>query len=331
MQKISVFVHSWFRSGSTWYWAKFRSDPRFRAYYEPLNEELPLWTPERLETAPARAFDGDNHPSLKKHYFYEYRDLIASGRLQFDKSISYDRYFLNEDDQDDALKKYLSGLISHAETSDQRPALCFCRSQMRALWMKANFGGLHIAQIRNPWDQWVSFGKHPYFKNRVLLTAYCIEKRWPGCFSHVSGFRQLVEAWDNRRQATLSDLDCFAAYMTIWIASTAQAVLASDIVVDVDLLGADPAIRGEIEEALKQNGLPFDLSDCKPPRNEARTLPSGQLGKVVGDAIFALRGVGKAVMPIAEPEKLFAKLRYVSAESANLLREWNSDNGIPVR
>ena len=319
---MTVFVHSWFRSGSTWYWAKFRNDSRFRAYYEPLNEELPLWTPERLETAPARAFDGDNHPSLSKHYFYEYRDLIASGRLQFDKGISYERYFLGPKDQDRALKTYLSGLISHAKTTGQRPALCFCRSQLRALWMKANLAGLHIAQVRNPWDQWVSFGKHPYFKNRTLLTAYCIEKRSPGCFSHVSGLDQLFQAWNEKKQATLSDMDCFAAYITIWIASTAQALVASDIVVDIDLLGADKSLRLEVEDALRLNDLPFDLSDCKPPRTDGRAATTSESGKVMSDAIFALRGAGASMMSVVDRNELLAKLRFTSAQSTDVLREW---------
>ena len=53
---ITIFVHSWFRSGSTWLWKKFRETEGMLALYEPLNEELPLWTPEKLVNSPARAF-----------------------------------------------------------------------------------------------------------------------------------------------------------------------------------------------------------------------------------------------------------------------------------
>ncbi|MEP9387742.1 hypothetical protein [Mesorhizobium sp. KR9-304] len=318
---MTVFVHSWFRSGSTWLWAKFRDDSRFVAYYEPLNEELPLWTPQRLDTAAARAFDGDNHPTVGKHYFYEYRDLIASDRLQFDRSISYERYLLDADEKDIPLRNYLSGLISGAAASGHRPALCFCRSQMRSLWIKANFSGLHVAQIRNPWDQWVSFGKHPYFKNRTLLTAYCIEKRRPGSFSHVSGFNELVSNWNRGKQAAFRDIDCFTAYITIWIASSVQACIASDILLDIDLIGTNTAARRTIEHELRRSALPADLSDCRQTQNDVtRRIPS-DYNRELTKALVALRGEQRRLLPSFEPGRLIDKLPHVSERTAEILRQ----------
>jgi len=260
---MTVFVHAWFRSSSTWFWTKLRNDNRFVGFYEPLNEEIPVWIPQMLKRTGTRSFEGDKHPALERPYFYEYRDLIASGQLHFDKSNSFERYFLDPAENDDRLNDYLSRLVSEAENTGLQPALCFCRSQMRSLWMKKNFDAVHIAQIRNPWDQWVSFGKHSFFKKTVLLTAFCLEKRHPGSFSHVSGINHLVTAWTNQQQIGFRDIDCFCAYITIWIASTIQAIVASDIIFDVDLMGARGQVISELEAKLEAHCLPSDLSDFR--------------------------------------------------------------------
>ena len=313
---MTVFVHSWFRSGSTWLWGKFRNDNQYVAYYEPLNEELPEWTPHLLKTRAARAFVGDKHPSNDRHYFYEYLELIASDRLQFDKKLAFDRYFLAADEDDASLKDYLARLIGEAHGLQLRPALCFCRSQMRASWIKRNFGGLHIAQVRNPWDQWASFGRHSYFKKSVLITAYCIEKRHPGCFSHIEGFDQLVSAWNSGKQAGISEKACFAAYSLLWIASTVQAVATSDIIIDTDLVGASKVHRDKISDQLANSGLPSDLSDCKKPEAHAGMKPSQDHRALFAEAAGALRNSESSALLSPDRQAAAAKLGDLTKTSA---------------
>jgi hypothetical protein len=186
--------------------------------------------------------------------------------------------------------------------------------------MKVNFRGLHIAQIRNLWDQWISFGKHPYFKNRTLLTAYCIEVRRPGSFSHVAGFDQLVGAWKGGRLATLRDIDCFAVYVTLWIASSAQALMASDLVIDIDLLGASPSVRHAVEQELERNALPSDLSDCRPPHNDLASRSSSEHDRETMKALAALRIGKRPLMPSFDSNRLRDKLAYISEPSAAVLQ-----------
>ncbi|MDF2372043.1 MAG: hypothetical protein P1V21_14775 [Rhizobiaceae bacterium] len=317
---MTVFVHSWFRSGSTWLWGKFRNDSQFVAYYEPLNEELPEWTPHLLETRAARAFEGDKHPSNDKHYFYEYLNLIASDRLQFDKKFAFDRYFLTADEDDTPLKDYLSRLIFEAKGLHRTPALCFCRSQMRASWIKRHFDGLHIAQVRNPWDQWASFGRHGYFKKSVLITAYCIEKRHPGYFSHIEGFDHLVSAWNSGKQAGISEKACFAAYSLLWIASTVQAVTTSDIIIDTDLVGASEIHRNKISGILADSGLPSDLSDCKKPEAQAGRAISENYRALFAEAARALRNNGTSTLLPPDRQSAANKLEDLTETSAAFIR-----------
>ena len=244
---MTLFVHAWFRSSSTWFWAKLRKDSAVCAYYEPLNEELPRWSPERLRQGPTQAFEGDKHPDIDRHYFHEYLSLIEAGALQFDPALSYGRYYLDADSTDSLLKNYLTRLISAAQGQGKRPALCFCRSQMRSLWMRHNFGGLHLCQIRNPWDQWRSFGRHAYFKNTTLLTAFELDRNFPGCFDHVPNFSAMRADWQRGQNFRYLDIDCLAVFCAIWFASSAQALSASDLVIDVDRLAIDPRSRGETE------------------------------------------------------------------------------------
>jgi len=316
---MTVFVHSWFRSGSTWLWSKFRDDSRYIAFYEPLNEELPLWTPQRLDRTPARAFEGDSHPELDRHYFYEYRDLIASEKLGFEKSLSYERYFLNDDETDAALRSYLDRLISSAENAGSVAALCFCRSQMRANWMRKNFGGIHIAQIRNPWNQWLSFGKHQYFRNTVLLTAYCLEKHRPGSFSHISGFSDLFAAWNTGHTARIGEIGCFTAYAVLWIASAVQAIAASDIVIDMDLLGSGKAVSDRISDELRERGLPDELSDYQMPGDPTKLQIPQEYCRAMDNAVASLRDSNAARLLPLNRQVAVERLDRLAGHSADIL------------
>ena len=278
-----VFIHAWFRSGSTWLWTKLRNDSGICAYYEPLNEELAVWTPERIRQGPTKAFEGDNHPPLDQHYFYEYLELMEQRRMLFDTSLSYERYFLATEEEDPALERYLANLISSAQEKGLRPALCFCRSQMRALWMKRRFGGTHLCQIRGPVDQWLSFGRHAYFKERTLLTGFLLNKRHPGCLESLSGFRDLYRAWQTGQPVHYRDQDCLEIFSVLWITSALQSLAASTIILDIDRLGADAGLRAATAKELRKAGLPHDLDDCRPPqtadRPELRRTVEGALAR----------------------------------------------------
>ena len=69
-----VFIHSQFRTGSTWLWNKFRQDARNCCYYEPFHQDLVkleprrpyLWSHDQETTRALR------HPDLDKNYLAEY-------------------------------------------------------------------------------------------------------------------------------------------------------------------------------------------------------------------------------------------------------------------
>jgi hypothetical protein len=311
-----VFVHAWFRSGSTWLWAKMRRQADLCAYYEPLNEELPLWTVELLSKPSREAFAGDAHPLLDRPRFFEYRGLIAAGRLGYEPRFAFDRYLLGPEEADPALEGYLHGLVAAARAEGRRPVLCFCRSQMRALWMRERFGGVHIAQLRNPWDQWASFGKHRYFRERLVLTAIRLFGQAPERLGHIAGLAQAAANLARGEPFQIEAGQVFRIFATVWLASSIQAVAASDIVLDVDRVGGDAACRSEVARRLREAGLALDLSDCRPPSGSPRTPDQA---RQLDAAVEALAGAARGLIPFAD-EALAARVRrFLSAESAALV------------
>src|SRR5262249_3899658 len=139
------------------------------------------------------------HPIVRQHYYAEYAELLRSGTLNYSLDLAYDRYFLVRGQTDDALRTYIDGLISAASAAKRRAILCFCRSQMRSAWMKHTFGGIHIAQIRNPADQWASFNKvSGYFVHNMLMIALKLRNSYPLAFAHIESFERFAHNLSKR-------------------------------------------------------------------------------------------------------------------------------------
>ena len=110
-----IFIHAWWRSGSTYIWSKLREDESCRAYFEPLNERIPDLTLSMIEAAPdADASRGLRHPILARDYFAEYADLLRSGGLCYSRELAFDRYLLQPDQPDPQLHAYIATLVESA-------------------------------------------------------------------------------------------------------------------------------------------------------------------------------------------------------------------------
>ena len=92
-----VFIHSLFRTGSTWLWQKLRDQPGVHAYYEPLHHILLTLTASQREgfVYDDAATGRMRHPSLSRPHFDEYGGLLESssqGLPLFRKAFCYDEY-----------------------------------------------------------------------------------------------------------------------------------------------------------------------------------------------------------------------------------------------
>ena len=144
---------------------------------------------------------------------------------------------------------------------------------MRSAWIKRVFGGIHIAQIRNPCDQWASFQVTPYFRQKTLTIALKLRNSYPAAFAHIETFERFARYMSKRSDAVVESLfekfiaekDTLAVFLMIWMASALQAISCADFVLDIDQLSTDPACRKSAMEWFQTIGCPLDFSDCASP------------------------------------------------------------------
>ena len=165
-----IFVHSLFRSGSTYVFNAFRrSTAGYWCYQEPLNEYV-----RHVASAPERLLEIDGHdasllrhPLLERPYFWEFYQVRNAIAALFRKEFSYDGFFMAADNPSFGdLTGYLQRLIDSAKG---RPFLQCCRTFGRLAALRDTLGGTHIHLWRNPHDQWWSYQVGDYFDAATQL------------------------------------------------------------------------------------------------------------------------------------------------------------------
>lgn len=323
-----MFIHAWWRSGSTYVWSKLREKDSCVCYYEPLHEKIAFLTLEGVEGPPdAEISRVYRHPLQKTDYFAEYADLIRSDSLHFSPALSHDRYLLLPEEEDEQLEGYVGGLAKAALATHRTPVLCFCRSQMRSAWMKAIFGGIHIALIRNPADQWASFSVDGYFQEKMLIIALKLRAKHPPVFLHIGAFERFAREIAKRPLLPIEHLfhlfikekDALAVFLVIWLASALQAISYSDYVLDIDLLSNDPSFKKSAADWFEALGISIDFSDCASPSSGTAPLSAGEFEQMLREAAAAVRN-NAASLVIADLDVIKKRLAWVSPRSGEFLR-----------
>ncbi len=331
-----IFIHAWWRSGSTYIWSKLREKESRRCYFEPLNERIIDLNVTVVEASP-EIDDTRNlrHPVLQKHYFAEYAELLRSGSLHYSPELAYQRYLLLPGQADDRLRNYLDGLISSASAAKRRAILCFCRSQMRSAWMRQTFGGIHVAQIRNPVDQWASFKSfqlktRPNFAVDMIIIALKLRDLHPHAFVHIEPFERFAQDLSKRPSLPteliakyfishfVSQRDCFDVFLLIWIASALQAIAYCDFLLDIDLLTTDLDYRNATSRLFDSIGCSVDFSDCSSPISSELHLHPPLFEQTVEDTVSAIRS-GASSLVITDPKLVKKWLPSLSPISKRIL------------
>jgi hypothetical protein len=273
--KKPIFVHSLFRSGSTYFFNVFRrSTSGYYCYQEPLNEQL-RWLnddPEKLLEVDDIAAQSLRHPGLERPYFWEFHQIRDELRGLFEKSFCYDDFFVKDAQTlAENQSKYFTSLISN---SKGRPVFQFCRSTGRISALKDLYGGTHIHLWRHPHDQWWSFKINNYFDAaiRLIYNAHNL----PSVLRLVKHQCDISEYHDKyiekefeyaRSHSFNADSNYFVFY-AFWLYAFIESEKHSDITISIDRLSADYAYQSDIINALAQLGVDnIDFSDCKIPQN----------------------------------------------------------------
>jgi hypothetical protein len=297
MKGRPIFIHSLFRTGSTYLWNKFRERDDYYCYYEPLHPDL-----KRLSPARPYAWDSSTetaelmrHPVLDRNKHAEYEPLLVEGHQGvpfFKDSFSYVEYCENGPNPD--LKRYIDFLIEQA--GERTPVLKFNRSALRIRWFKENYpSGVHLYLLRNPRDQWASYNTlsppkvRDLFLATDLLIATLNRDLWP--------FKTLAESVllipvraESTEEALAIYVELLAAYSQkerylifyyIWLASLLENLLFSDLALSIDLLCADPTYRRKVSSALASFQIhSLDFEDARIKPHTAQTLSSAEMGEI---------------------------------------------------
>ena len=319
-----IFIHAWWRSGSTYVWSKLRRNQALCCYYEPLHEKIADITVKTIMESPEPERSLFlRHPIQNANYFAEYQEFLGSN-TRFSDDLSYNRFLLATNQEDPKLLRYLGTLIDAAFLSNRRPILCFCRSQMRVAWMRKHFGGIHIAQIRNPIDQWASFNVEPYFPRKTLMIALKLRNQHPLSFVHIENFDRFAKALEKRPSLPVENIvdffltkdDIFAVFLIIWVASALQAISYSDYILDIDLLSKDTDYRFSTTHWFETVGCPTEFADCNSPSAGGSIAP--EIAEAFEKAVDAIRSNASQLV-ITDPSVVRKQFLSLSPVAQRLL------------
>jgi len=324
--RFPLFVHAWFRSGSTYIWGKLRKNENLICYYEPFHEVLaePSLLDQIENHAPLETSKSLRHPVEDRHYFFEYRNLLRENRLNFVPELSYHRYFLAEDQPDADRFRYIETLIAFASETARSPVFCFCRSPMRSAWIKKQFNGTNIAQIREPVSQYNSFEVLPYFRTTMIKIALDIWRASPRCFAHIPNFDRFAAAFEKRAglppdqlyQFFLKPEDFKAIFFLIWSLSALQSISICDLVLDIDRLSNDPSYQQAMRDWFGDLGCEADFSDCKSPLSADAN--DGATSELIAQTGRALKAEASSLL-ICDAQKVENAFAFLSDQTRRAL------------
>lgn len=294
--EVPIFVHSLYRTGSTYIFSKFRSNPSLYCYLEPFHELLRLYNRSEFEEQFAGKTTELRHPDLSREYFAEFPLAGEKGVPLFQKRFSYDDFCLRENDEYSELKSYLESLMRFAPT---RPSFHFCRSTLRARWLKKTFDSVNVYVLRSPrhqWESYITFDER-YF-NVVTMLIAGKHFRSP-LFQPLHTWLYIPSFGHEDIQAEFSFYSYILAHYSleeqylvfyyVWLLSFLEALVVADVIIDIDLLSADRRLRRALESELAARGISVTFDDCCVKRYGSFTLAAQEMEHIEATVARVLR------------------------------------------
>lgn len=282
MSKKTIFIHSLFRTGSTYIWNKFREDSRYHCYYEPFHQDLvnldflnpDPWRYDKKCTQLMR------HPDLNTGYLNEYTKSLrpdTKGVPFFKKSFSFDDFCVTDKEKNPDQKEYIDFLIRQA--GEKTPVLQFNRSSLRISWFKANYPeGLHIYLVRSPRDQFHSYmdmfnqvGLDSFLTMDLIVTGVNQNHDF---FKPLSAQMPLFEFHSDlfeherfiysRLLPVYSSAEKYYIFYFTWFLALMENGLNADFLLNIDLLSHSTLYRDAFHRRLHSWGInTINFSDSK--------------------------------------------------------------------
>lgn len=263
-----VFIHSLFRAGSTYIFSVFRRTGAFYCFQESLHEfaYYARHAPDLLVSA-VQPSEQLRHPKLDDGYFSELAATNASWRNSIHEQSIYADAF-GDANQAQTIE-YFRSLVA---ASPRRPVFQECRTAFRITSLREAMQGIHIALLRNPWDQWWSYKAADYFDvaNCLFLNAPkrpAVVDRLRNAIEFESCAETSIEAqfefYSSRRPSAEAS---YLTFFTLWCIAGMEAQKSAHVELDIDSLSSDKSYRERTFATLEQLGISgLDLSDCDVP------------------------------------------------------------------
>lgn len=263
-----IYIHSLFRSGSTYIFNKFReSNENFYCYQEPFNEHLLIakHNPNEILEIHKDTSVILRHPKLNKPYFFEFYPIIKQVSRYLDSSLCYKKFF-DSKDEEGTLNSYINCLIKQ---TDKVPVLQMCRSFGRTSVFN---NGRNIFLWRNPWDQWWSYKVDDYFnvRNLLILNADNLPPFLGDIREKVGVKRFECDNIDEEilhfNKVNLNSNQNYLIFYALWCYALIENYLKMDLLLNIDGLSTSAEYRVHVANELKSmNVFKIDFSDCRSP------------------------------------------------------------------
>ena len=326
--KPPIFIHSLFRSGSTYVFDVFRrAEAGYWCYQEPLNEKLLFNAnhPEIFLEGVQGAKDYLRHPQLDKPHCFEFYPIAQQLSENFDSAFSYKEYFLNDNP---SLLQYFQFLLG---SSQERAVFQCCRTAGRVEQLKSNMPSIHVFLWRNPWDQWLSYKRDGYFESRNLFILYA--KKLPA-FLHAlkadlpvadlgAANDEVRSGYCNNRQ--LSAQASYSLFYAIWCHAMLEALPHCDANINIDELSAGKEHQTTKSIELQRLGISgLDFSQCD--------IPTAKFGEADGEFFLAIEDkVHHLLIQNGYKEKQLEMLYTLQQKRANNLVDTKQSENADVR
>jgi hypothetical protein len=275
-----VFVHSSFRTSSTWVWHAFRRNPQTMAFHEIFHEILALLKPHEVAGNAPRTMNLLRHPDTEP-YFLEFLPLLSpeGGIPGFSTADAFDTFIphLGFDGELSAGELHrLTTAVGLARQEQRTPVLTCTRSLGRMGAIKRAIGGWHIFTHRNLFQQWMSYlsllnDGTPHFVKTVATTL-----RLNGHDPFIAVLAQRVLSDDSPPDyCGFHDLTAaFLGFAGLHVYISMYAAMTADQVVDVNRLAVDPAYAATTAATISHAcGVAVDLTDARQTIESAGRLP----------------------------------------------------------
>lgn len=317
-----IFIHSLFRTGSTYLWNKFREKEIYYCYYEPFHENLLDLNEKTLKEDITEKTKIMSHPRLKKHYFFEYPKKDGKGVPFFEKAFTLDTYCMGKNENNEKVKNYIQFLIDFAKG---QPVFGFCRSPLRSAWLKNNFDSINIYLLRNHRNQWESYlsFKEPYFniidlmivgKNSNHQRFIPLSKVIFVPFYQNESFNKEYQFYKNiMGQYTIEDR--YFIFFYIWIVSLIENITISDIIADIDAINTNHNLRNNFLNLLRKFDIHLDIDDCNIKSYNTFSMPEATMALIELGVIRLL--LDSKVFDFLKIEKVFNYMKWSCTELNN--------------